>query len=466
MVLALLAAVVAGGLIPTGVVRAQTIESWKGEIALPGAALGFAVHFTIAEGAPPSAKLDIPQQGLVGGALHDVAYAPDHAAFTLRVGGSEATWAVFDVTIEGDKGEGTLRQSGMTFPLTMERTEAGGARPNRPQEPKPPFAYEARDVTFAGGAEGVTLAGTITMPEGDGPLPAVVLVSGSGPQNRDEELMGHRPFAVIADHLTRNGIAVLRYDDRGFGASTGDFAGATTADFAADAEAAVAFLRGREKIDPGRVGIVGHSEGGLVAPMVAARSGDVAFIVLLAAPGVPGDEVLVRQASEARRLAGLDEGTIERAARAQAELLGLVKAEGAEERIRELVRGLVEIESGGSLPGEALEGAVAAQMRAVRSPWFLAFVRLDPREALRKVRVPVLVLNGELDRQVLHDQNVPEIEKALREAGNTDVTVRVLPGLNHLFQTAETGGFAEYATIEETFAPVALETMAEWIRAR
>lgn len=455
-----------GGLLPTGIVRAQTIESWKGEIVLPGAALEFAVHFTLAEGAPPSAKLDIPQQGLIGGELHDVTYAPDHAAFTLRVGGSEATWALFDVMIEGDKGKGTLRQSGMTFPLTMERTEAGGAKPNRPQEPKPPFAYEVRDVTFAGGAEGVTLAGTITMPAGDGPFPAVVLVSGSGPQNRDEELMGHKPFAVIADHLTTHGIAVLRYDDRGFGDSTGDFASATTTDFADDAEAAVEFLRGQDRINPDRVGIVGHSEGGLVAPIVAARNKHVAFIVLLAAPGVPGDEVLVRQASEARRLGGLDEEAIARAAEVQAELLALVKAEGDETRVRELMRRLIEIESGGVLSGETLESTAAAQMRTIRSPWFLEFLRLDPREALRRVTIPVLVMNGELDRQVLHDQNVPEIERALAEAGNKDVTVRVLPGLNHLFQTAETGGFAEYATIEETFAPAALEALAEWIRSR
>lgn len=336
--------------------------------------------------------------------------------------------------------------------------------PPRPQEPKAPYGYDEREVVYPSGE--ITLAGTLTLPPGKGPSPAVLLISGSGLQNRDEEILGHKPFLVLSDHLTRAGIAVLRADDRGVGGSTGDLSRSTTQDLAGDALAGVGFLRDQPEIDGDRVGILGHSEGASVGAMAASRSKDVAFLILLAGSGVRGDELMVHQLRVISREAGIDDARLEEITAEQRKLLELIRSEASDDSIRtqleRLVRAQTEYPESKALPRDMLE----AQVGEMTSPWFRSFLDVDPRSALRRVRAPVLAVGGELDLQVDPQQNLPEIREALEQAGNPDVTTRAFPGLNHLFQTAETGSPEEYSRIEETMAPVVLETVSEWILTR
>jgi hypothetical protein len=329
-------------------------------------------------------------------------------------------------------------------------------------------------VSFDGAGD-FSLAGTLTVPRGDGPHPGVILVSGSGPQDRDETLLGHKPFAVLADHLTRAGIAVLRYDDRGVAASGGVFATATSDDLARDAEAALSWLASRPEVDGDRVGIVGHSEGGLIAPLVASRSELPAFLVLLAGPGMSGAEIILDQTAAGARVQGVDEAYIEEslavtralfeiavrepdAEAAAAEMAALLRARMAD--VAAETRAMAGIQEGGE------EAWIASQVERVNTPWFRYFLGYDPIPALEAVQVPVLAVNGELDVQVTPEANLAAIAAALERAGNPDVTVRELPGLNHLFQEAETGSPAEYAAIDQTMSPRLLELVADWIVAR
>jgi pimeloyl-ACP methyl ester carboxylesterase len=351
----------------------------------------------------------------------------------------------------------------------------------RPQHPVRPFAYEEREVkveyTPAGADKPVTLAGTLTIPDkarfGEGPFAAVILITGSGPQDRDETLLGHKPFLVISDDLTKRGVAVLRLDDRGVGGSSGPVESATTHDLAADISAALEFLGLQAGVDPKRIGLIGHSEGGIIAPMVAASHPDrVAFIVLLAGTGVQGRDVLPAQVGAMARAGGAPEHRVAELEAAQRRAIDLfVAADTPKETIAEEMKRLVAIQFGydpdPAKQSESRRGEVERTARQgllqFESPWMKAFLTLDPRDYLRKVRCPVLVLNGGLDRQVLAEQNVPEITRTLLQAGNHDVTVRVFPRLNHLFQTARSGTVMEYAFIRETFAPEALSAMGEWV---
>lgn len=325
--------------------------------------------------------------------------------------------------------------------------------PERPQTPKPPFPYAVEDVVFDS-APGVRLAGTLTLPKGPGPFPVAVLISGSGPNDRDETVFGHKPFLVLADDLTRRGIAVLRYDKRGVGGSSGRAPGVTTADFAVDARAAVAFLKTRKDIDPRRIGLIGHSEGGVIAPMVAAGDPSVAFVVMMAGSGVPGDELLVAQNRAILTAMGGSEAALAAAEQTNRKIYEIAKSDvsdaDAQGRVETILVGL------GQAPAQAHVGAAQAA-----SPWIRWWLRYDPRPALTKLRCPVLALDGSKDLQVVAAQNLPEIRKALKD--DPDATVLELPGLNHLFQTAGTGAVGEYAQIPETIAPIALTTIGDWV---
>ncbi|MDX1996646.1 MAG: alpha/beta fold hydrolase [Thermoanaerobaculia bacterium] len=434
---------------------------WEGQIEIPASPLVFKVDFVETAGVV-TGTLDIPIQGLKAHPLGEISLDPTKVRFKLMgIPG--------DPTFEGRLGEdgqlrGYLQQGGMAFPFRLGREAVAG--PARPQEPKPPFPYMERDWRVTSGE--ATLAGTLTLPPGDGPFPAVVLISGSGAQDRDETLMGHRPFAVWADHLTRAGIAVLRLDDRGVGGSTGGPVDAhTTETFAGDALAAVSSLHAEPKIDAKRIGLVGHSEGGVVAPLAASRSQDVAFVVLLAGTGVTGEEIVGLQIAKLATAAGVPAATAELQAAGFRRVLAKVVAGAPEVEIRAGLRAAFEQQwAPAKLSEERMEESIRAALGVYRTPWFRFFLAHDPRPALRQLKVPVLALNGELDAQVDADQNLPEIEKALREAANPDVTLRRLPGLNHLFQTAKTGALTEYAQIEETVAPEVLELVTEWIRVR
>jgi len=352
--------------------------------------------------------------------------------------------------------DGKWSQGGGTLPLLLKPVkDKAELELKRPQNPVKPYPYHDEDVSYENKVQNVTLAATLTIPQGKGPFPGVVLITGSGPQDRDESLLGHKPFLVLSDYLTRHGIAVLRADDRGVGKSTGVFAKGTTADFATDAEAGIAYLKTRSEIDPHKIGLVGHSEGGVIAPMVAARNKDVAFIVMMAGTGVPGDQVIPAQGEAIEVAMGKSPEEAAKNAANEKEMLTLVETEKDDAALQKELKE--------KMAGEVPEAQIGLQISQITSVWFRYFLTYDPASALRKVTCPVLAINGSLDKQVLPSQNLPAIRKALAESDNQHVEVDELPGLNHLFQTAKTGSPAEYAQIEETISPVALDKMATWI---
>ena len=362
---------------------------------------------------------------------------------------------------------GIWKQGGSEWPLDLEKTTEETDL-KRPQEPKPPFPYEILEFSFFNAKDSVYLAATLTMPKSDTPVPAVVLVTGSGPQDRDEALVGHRPFWVLADYLTRQGFAVLRYDDRGFGKSTGDFASATTLDFASDADAAVSFLKTRKNIDASKIGIIGHSEGGIVAPITAAGNPDVAYIVLIAGPAVTGREIINLQSELISRAEGGDEAEIQKSLKFQSRLFSILESEPDSAKAHELL--LADYKQYmDSLPDSMKsDETVSAQQRdqalkTVNNPWFRFFLFYDPIPILSQVRCPVLALYGEKDLQVPPVQNAKVMENALKAQGIAESKVVVLPDLNHLMQKADTGAISEYSKIEETINPSALQTISEWL---
>ncbi|HLN54870.1 MAG TPA: alpha/beta fold hydrolase [Bacteroidales bacterium] len=360
---------------------------------------------------------------------------------------------------------GTWKQAGQTFPLDLTKLREKFTL-NRPQEPKRPLPYTEQEVTFHNQQANIDLAGTLTIPEGAGPFKAAVLITGSGAQNRDEELLGHKPFLVLADRLTRNGIAVLRFDDRGVGKSKGSSINATSADFATDVASAIDFLKKNPKIYPDKIGLIGHSEGGIIAPLVASKK-NIAFIVSLAGTGVPGDEIIFRQSADISRASGLSENAIADAVEINKKLFPILKDEKdnmkASEKMVSEYRKMLE---GANTSEPEMEKSIQ-QLKASLNPgsltWLRYFISTDPALSWKKVKCPVLALNGDKDLQVAADVNLPAIEKALKAGGNKSVKTMKLPGLNHLFQHSETGLPAEYGNIEETFSEDALSIIYKWI---
>ena len=374
------------------------------------------------------------------------------------------------MSARGDTIHGEWTQGGFTTELELEHSDEAFAY-DRPQTPKPPFPYRSEKVRFPNSLGRIELGGTLTIPQDTvNPVPAVVLISGSGPQDRDETIAGHKPFAVIADYLTRRGIAVLRYDDRGVGDSNGTFEFGTTLDFATDAWAAVEYLRTQRAIDPKRIGLIGHSEGGLIAPIVATKREDVAFLVLLAGPGLTGDLTLLTQTKAIGEASGLRPELISLNQRflksiyevltepdpdlAALEILG----KEFEKEIKNLAAG--DLQAMGEI-GPLIE----QQVKMIESPWFAQFLKLDPAAYLGRVSVPVLAVIGEHDMQVLPDLHLPAIEAALKanpQASPRNV-VEEIPGVNHLFQKTENGLPGQYSVIEETISPSVLRKIADWI---
>ena len=364
---------------------------------------------------------------------------------------------------------GNFKQRGMSFPLNLSKEMVEKEKLTRPQEPKKPYPYYEEEVTFENAKADIQLAGTLTLPSKEGSFPAVVLITGSGPQNRDEEVMGHKPFLVLADFLTKNGIAVLRYDDRGIAASKGNFTTATSLDFASDVEAGVAFLKTRKEINKKKIGLIGHSEGGIIAPMVANSSKDVAFIVLLAGTGIPGDQLLLMQQELIGKVSGMNESDLKQAKAVNVGAYEIIaKNQSAEQLKIELTKyikkALTEINNSMKPEGINEDDFVKLQVDQMISPWMIFFLKYNPAIALEKVKCPVLAINGEKDLQVPPKENLEAIKKALAKGGNKKVTAIELPGLNHLFQECKTGSPAEYATIEQTFSPTALTEILKWIQ--
>jgi uncharacterized protein len=429
--------------------------TWMGTLDTGAISLRLVIHITNSEDGL-QATLDSPDQGMKGMPATSVnRSAADLKIETRQIGGS------FQGKISKDLNsiDGTWTQHGGSLPLLLKRVrDQSELERRRPQNPAKPYPYREEDVRYENRQQNVTLAATLTIPQGKGPFPAVLLITGSGPQDRDESLLGHKPFLVLSDYLTRKGIEVLRADDRGVGKSTGNFATATTADFATDAEAGIGFLKTRSEVDAHRIGLVGHSEGGMIAPMVAGRDPDVDFIVMMAGPGVPADQILPEQTRMLEEVSGKSPEEAEKDAAREREILELVKNEKNPEQLRK------ELEE--ELKAEGPEAQIGMQIKQITSPWFRYFLSYDPAAALRKVRCPVLAIDGEKDLQVSPKQNLPAIRKALEQGGNRNFEVDELPGLNHLFQTAKTGAPSEYAEIEETMSPLAMEKIASWILQR
>ena len=378
----------------------------------------------------------------------------------------------FDGKMSADGSEiaGEWRQSGSKLPLVYKRMSSPAKKTQRPQEPKKPLPYSVEGVVVPNEAANIKLAGTLTLPKTGGPHPAVVLITGSGPQDRDEALMGHRPFLVLADHLTRQGIAVLRCDDRGVGKSTGNFAAATDTDFVEDTLSSVEWLKQRKDIDPKRIGLIGHSEGGVVGPLVAAKQPqDIAFIVMLAGPGVPMERLLVKQAEDMARVSGMGNEGVATLVAMQSQTLALLKT-AATQKEAEVMVSNAYAQQIGEISDEALKAMglsrqmPAAQLKTTSSNWFRQLLAYDPAPTLMKLKCPVLAINGEKDVQVAAKENLAAIREALSKGSNADATIIELPKLNHLFQSCTTGAVAEYSEIEETFSPAALKVVSDWVQ--
>jgi pimeloyl-ACP methyl ester carboxylesterase len=431
---------------------------WQGAVETHGMRLRFQLHISHDTEGSLIAALDSLDQGVTGLPANHVTLKDPIFHFEIP-----SVAGVYEGSLNGAKNAiaGKWSQtSADNLSLDFKRSDQT-LELRRPQTPARPFPYVEEEVTFGGGAQGNLLAGTLTLPKGDGPFPAVLLIAGSGPQDRDESLANHRPFLLIADALTRKGIAVLRYDKRGVGKSTGNPDTATTIDLAADAQAALAFLKSRKEIDGSRIGLIGHSEGAIIAPYMAGHSKEVKWMVLLAAPVTTGEKTLLNQSELIGRAGGLSDEQLEASLGFDQAAYALVRKEKDPNALAEKLVALVK-ESGldAALPPAALE----TQLRMLASPWFRFFLDYDPLPNLKAVNCPVLALYGQKDLQVAPKANLPLLQKALHDSMNTQAETRELPELNHLFQHAYTGTPAEYAAIEETFAPDALTLIVDWVK--
>lgn len=444
--------------------------SWSGAILIMGTELGIDVKFKT-ETDSIKGTIDIPEQNAKDLRLVHISFNSPKVYFELPAG----TIAVFDGELQGDTITGKFLQSGMegkfNLKKTSEKTEI--VIPNKEEKPEV-LPYNSEEVTFTNGD--ITFAGTLTTPKTEGKHPAVVMITGSGPQNRDEELVGFKPFKIIADYLTRNGIAVLRYDDRGVGGSTGkNVSEYTSEDFAGDVLEAVKFLKTRSDINPEQIGLIGHSEGGIVAPISASKSKDVAFIILIAGTGVKGIDILKEQTSLIMKANDAKEEEIKETTEMFEKVYKVIESNGDwselhkefEKSILKSYDEMTEKQKKTITDKKEYAKSMAdLQIKQMQSIWMKYFIVYNPAPTLEKVTCPVLMLFGELDLQVPPAQNREPMEKALEKAGNKDFKTVVLPKANHLFQSATTGSPNEYAKLPKEFVPGFLDEMKDWISER
>ena len=446
-------------LLAVGLCAAEIEGQWNGVLDAMGMQLTLVVHVNKSD-TGLAVTLDSPDQGAFDIPADDASFSDGTLEFSVG-----SIMASYKGTLKDGVIDGVFKQAVFEAPLLLSREKVEKKPlPKKIQEPEEPYPYLQEEVSFVNEKAGITLRGTLTIPEGKGPFPAVILVSGSGPQDRNEELFGHKPFLVLSDHLTRRGIMVLRYDDRGTAESEGDHSAAITHDFADDALAAVAYLKSHAQA--AKVGIIGHSEGGIIASIAATQDKDIAFLVLLAGPGVRGKELIMQQEADIKRSMGVSEEEISEAAGIGFRLYDLVLEDSdidtKRERLGKLIAEAFEKDPkfGSGASEEQLKAALEAQLF---TPWMQNLLRLDPGEYLQKVTIPVFAVNGSLDTQVSASINLKAISDALTRAGNKDFTTKEYPRLNHLFQTCETGSPTEYPTLEETFNEEVMSDIVEWI---
>ena len=448
------------GLALSSSLSAQDISgAWHGKLSLPTGSLTIVFHISQTEQDVYVTTLDSPDQGANGIKTQTTSFNDSTLIIQIPV-----IHASYKGKLNSDNTiNGTFTQ-GMPLPLNLKKGEA--SRPKRPQEPQPPFPYRSEEVTVRNERDEINLAGTLTLPEKGTKFPAVVMVTGSGAQNRDEEIMGHKPFFVIADYLTRNGIAVLRCDDRGTAASQGTHATATNEDFATDTEAMVNYLRSRKEINAKKIGIIGHSAGGIIAFIVAQKDPSIAFVVSLAGAGVRGDSLMLKQVELISKSQGMPDAVWQGMKPSIRNRYAILQQtdKTPEELQKELYADVTKTMSPEQLKDLNTIQQLSAQISSMTSPWYLHFMKYDPAQDLKKLKCPVLALNGEKDIQVDAAMNLAAIQERITGNGNKNVTVKAYPNLNHLFQTCKKGTLAEYGQLEETINPEVLKDIIEWIR--
>lgn len=430
---------------------AQDISGyWKGELTAGNQKLALAFQIS-KEGADYKSTMDVSQQGVFNLPLTSTTFD----GVTLNISIAQMN-AGYEGKFIMNSFIGKFTQNGVSFDLTLTKGEK--TKFNRPQNVVRPLPYHEEEVRFVNPKENITLVGTLTTPQGNGPFPAVVLISGSGAQDRNEELFDHKPFEVIADYFTRNGIAVLRYDDRGAGLSDKGKAGSNTLDLSYDAEAAFDYLKSCSTIDHSKIGLLGHSEGGIINYMIAERRNDVAFLISLGGPAVKGSKLIRVQQNLAFVEAGMTNEQAEAAGSFYDKIFDRFdQSSELDDAVIEDVRKIM-VEAG--LPTQA-----SAQVeKQICSPWMYYFLKFDPTDNIIKVNIPALLLNGNKDVQVASFQNIPAYKKIAEQYGKTNMTIRELPGLNHLFQQCNTGSTREYATIEQTISTDVLKMMTDYIK--
>lgn len=412
------------------------------------------------------ATLYSPDQTSQGFAISTISFIHNQLKFSVSNLKIE-----YDAVLDNDSVfKGTFSQSGQKFPLNLTQKLVEKEVIVRKQDPQKPYPYNSEEVFFTNKKDNIILSGTLTLPQNETKNKAVILISGSGPQNRDEEIFGHKPFLIIADYLTRHNIAVLRFDDRGIGKSKGVFETATSLDFVNDVEAAFLYLKNRKEIDSTKIGLIGHSEGGMIAPMLASKYDDIAFVVLLAGPGQKCSQLLLLQSELINRSMGIDEKEIHNANKINKEIYNkVVKAKDVKKLRSELFIYMKDKFKNNSLiekqmQNMPLEKYIQLQIAQITSPWFMYFIKYNPEIALKKLKCPVLALNGDKDLQVSAKENLSAIEKALKKGKNKNYKILILKNLNHLFQECKTGAISEYDSIEQTFSPSALKEIEQWIR--
>lgn len=437
------------------------IGHWTGELSVSTIKLPLVIHIT-QQGDSLRSTMDSPSQGAKGIPVSSTTFA--HNQLQLSISSMKVDYKGL---LAGDSITGTFTQMGNSLPLVLKKQSQEQATKdfyNRPQNPKPPYPYNIEDVTLLNSEQGNKLAGTLTTPKDKTAFPVVVMITGSGAQNRDEEMLGHKPFLIIADYFTRHGIGVLRMDDRGMGDSEVGKAGATSADFASDISSAVTYLKQKGFL---QIGLVGHSEGGMIAPIVATQNKDVDFIVSMAGPGIPIDKLMKLQVYEVGKSQGMSKGELRNSVKSAGKLYKyIIKYKGTNLKadLSALIRKKISHSPmGKKLTEQEKEKAINEQVNSITSPWYQYFLKYKPDEYWSRLTIPVLAINGTKDVQVIAMPNLDGIAKSLRKANNKHFKTLAITNLNHLFQQAGTGGPDEYAKIEQTIDPAVLEIMSSWI---
>ena len=439
--------------------NAQNIAgSWGGNLEVMGKKLPIVLNIEKSS-ASLVTKMDSPDQGAMGLPTKSTTFKSD----TLYIDASNIGMA-YKGALMGDSISGNFMQNGFKIPLVLRKVEKPVM--NRPQTPKAPFPYIVEEITFPNKKDKINLSATLTMPKDCKNPPVVILIAGSGPNDRNEEVFGHKPFHVLADYLTRNGIAVLRYDKRGVGKSQGDFKKALIMDFAADVNSAIDYLLTRKDIDKTKIGLIGHSEGGMIAPMVASASKKVSYAVLMAAPGLKGTDIIYKQFIDGMKEGGMDDESINRVAPHLREMIAAANYDKTQKTQSVLADAVGRVWE--NMPilfklSNKKDMYVRNQSKALIDDWYRSFLNSEPSVYLKKMNIPVLAINGEKDTQIFAEENLSAIEKALLSGNNKNVTIKRYPELNHLFQHAKTGQVPEYAQIEETISPEVLSDITEWI---